>query len=139
MLRITVFARVPNTPDTSYQCYLAQTPGQRNEGLSFVSEEELLSAPGAPGRGMVFVYPTNQQIAFTGRNTIIDLDVVYAVGVAPGVGQIVDITGISAFQRGLTISSVPVQYALMVPRGQLAKSGAKVGDFLYVAVNTPAQ
>ncbi len=139
MQRITVFTRLQNNVATSFQCYRAITPSQRDEGLSFVSAEELSSAPGAPPRGMVFIYPDNRTLAFSGRNTLTDLDVVYAVGVGEGVGQIVDITTIGAFQRDLAISSVPAKYVLMVRRGDLAGSGAKVGDFLYVAVNTPKQ
>jgi len=139
MLRITVFAKQPSNAATSFQCYRAITPSQRDEGLSFVSAEELSAAPGAPPRGMVFVYPDNRTLAFGGRNTIIDLDVVYAVGVGEGVGRIVDITTINAFQRNLAVSSVPAKYVLMVRRGDLAASGAQVGDFLYVPVNTPAE
>ena len=139
MLRITAFAREASNPNTAYQCYLANRPGQRDEGLSFVSAEELLSAPGAPPRGMAFIYPDNRTLAFNGRNTLIDLDVVYAEGVGDGVGRIVDITTIGAFQRGLAISSKPVKYVLMVQRGDLARSGAKVGDFLYVPYVTPTE
>ncbi|MBC8143288.1 MAG: DUF192 domain-containing protein [Armatimonadetes bacterium] len=139
MIRITVFARVPSTPDTSFQVYRALTPSQRDEALSFVTNDELLAAPTAPPRGMVFVYPDNRTLAFSGRNTLIDLDVVYAVGVGEGVGRIVDITTIGAFQRNLAISSVPVKYVLMVKRGDLARSGARVGDLLYVPINTPTE
>lgn len=139
MQRITVFARQSNNAATSFQCYRAITPSQRDEGLSFVSSEELQSTAGAPPRGMVFIYPDNRFLAYNGRDTIIDLDVVYAEGVGEGVGRIVDITTIGAFQRNLAISSVPVKYVLMVRRGDLAGSGAQVGDFLYVPVNTPAE
>ena len=139
MFRVTVFAKTENNPASAYQCYLAQRPSQRDEGLSFVSNAELETAPGQPGHGMVFLYPDNRLLAFTGRNTLIDLDVVYAEGVAPGVGRIVDITTINAFQRDLAISSKPCQYVLMVQRGDLARSGAQVGDFLYVALDAPKE
>ncbi|MBC7807308.1 MAG: DUF192 domain-containing protein [Akkermansiaceae bacterium] len=132
---VTASVRNPGGADTGagqYDCWVAQRPSQRDEGFSFIAANEIPA-----GRGMAVVYPTNRNVSFVGRNTLVDLQVVYAEGVGEGVGRITDIGSIPAFSRTPFGSSRPVKYVLFVPAGDLARSGAEVGDLLFVPVSTP--
>ncbi|MBC8137258.1 MAG: DUF192 domain-containing protein [Fibrella sp.] len=133
LFRATVSVGSSSFPDTAkYDCWVASRPSQRDEGFSYISSSEIPA-----GRGMVVVYPQNRTVAFAGRNTLVDLEVVFAESVGEGVGRITDIGTISAFQRTPVGASKPVKYVLFVPSGDLARSNAAVGTLLFVPVTTP--
>lgn len=130
-------------PQNSFDCWVAATPGQRTEGLSYVSDAEM---PARSRKGMVFVYPTNQVVYFYGKDTFVPLDVVFAEGLRKkdgsyiaGVGRIVKIATIDAYQRRLVSSDGPTRFVLEVRRGDLALANAKVGDSIYVPVKNPEE
>ncbi len=133
LFRTTVSVGAAPRPDTAqYDCWVASRPSQRDEGFAFISASEIPA-----GRGMIVVYPENRSVAFAGRNTLVDLQVVFAEGVGEGVGRITDIGSIAAFSRNPVGASRPVKYVMFVPGGDLARSNAKVGDLLFVPVTTP--
>ena len=131
---VTVHVRDVNDTATAYNSWAATRPSQRDEGFALISPGEV-----PPGRSMVVVYPENRSIAFSGRDTFVDLQVVYAEAVGEGVGKITDIGFIGAFSRQPFRSSKLAKYALFVQNGDLARSGAKVGDLLFVPINTPSR
>jgi uncharacterized membrane protein (UPF0127 family) len=133
MFRVNVGIKNTN-PGQVYDCWVAADPGQRLEGLSYVSAGEL---PGGSRRGMIFVFPGNSIVDFWGKDTFIPLDIAFAVGTAEGVGRIVKIGTIDPYQRTIISSDIPAKYVIEVPRGDLALSGAKVGDTIFVPVTTP--
>jgi len=124
-----------STTTAQYDCWLAATPSERTEGLSYVTSLEM---PPRLHKGMVFVYPHNQFVGFWGKDTFVTLDVVFAVGTSEGIGKIVQIEkgGIVPYQRTILSSNQPVQYVLEVPHGDLAN--IQVGDKILVPVNTPS-
>lgn len=126
----------PSTGPASakYDCWVAAQPRQRDEGFAFISASEI-----PPGRGMIVVYPNNRTAAFAGQNTLVDLEVVFAEGIAEGVGRITNIGSIAAFQRTPVSSVKPVKYVLFVPAGDLARSKPAVGTLLAVPVVTPTR
>lgn len=132
--RVTVHVRDPFSDATAYDCWVASTPSQRNEGLSYISPEEF-----TPGRAMVAVYPGNSLLAFAGSRTTIGVEVIYAEDAGEGVGRITDI-GVIYPRSGQPFgSSKPVKYALFIQGGDIARSGAKVGDLIYVPFATPSR
>lgn len=134
MFRTTVSVGTSPAPaNAQYECWIATRPSQRDEGFSFISPSDL-----PPGRGMIVVYPSNRNLSFVGRDTLVGLDVVYAEAVAEGIGRITDIGIINPFSRTPFGSSKPAKYALFVQGSDLSRSGAKVGDLLYVPVTTPS-
>jgi len=135
--RVNVGIRQPASvdPSTAYDCWLAATPSQREEGLSFVTGRDM---PSRIHKGMIFVYPKNQFVGFWGKDTLMGMDVAFAVGTSEGIGKIVQIGTIAPYQRTILSSNQPVQYVLEVPRGDLSLAKAKVGDAILVPVNTPS-
>ncbi len=118
----------------TYGCWVASTPSQRGEAFSWVSYSET-----SPKQGMILVYPGNGLQGFTGRNTLMNLDLAFAEIAGDGIGRIVGITTVDAFQRVTTLSGTPSKYVLFVGRGRLASDGVKVGDLISVPVPTPTR
>jgi uncharacterized membrane protein (UPF0127 family) len=77
-------------------------------------------------RGMLFVYPEEQELSFWMKNTLIPLSIAYI----DSEGRIVDILDMKPLDDKPPhyVSSEPVQYALEVNQGFFEKRGAKVGD-----------
>jgi len=97
---------------------VAATDASRAQGLMY--RREL-----ADGRGMIFVFPTEEEHSFWMKNTMIPLDLVF-VG---GDGRIVGIQE-NAPPLSLTPITVgrPSKWVLEVPGGFAGRRGVAVGD-----------
>lgn len=98
---------------------IAATPQQRYMGLSF---RKALNE----NSGMLFVYPSEQQLTFTMRNTLIPLSIAF-------LSKDLVISEIQHMDVGpgqLFPSKYHAQYALEVDQGWFADNGIKAGDQL---------
>lgn len=96
---------------------VAATELERTRGLMF--RKSL-----ADGKGMLFVFDSDQKVAFWMKNTSLPLSVAY-IGSDGTVYQILDLIPFSEEPRPAERS---VRYALEVPQGWFAKVGVKPGD-----------
>jgi uncharacterized protein len=97
---------------------VAATPEMRERGLMW---RKAL----AEGKGMLFIFPTEEEHSFWMRNTLIPLDMIFIAGS----GAIVGIVQ-SAQPRTLVSRSVgaPSKYVLEVPGGWIGKVGVQPGS-----------
>lgn len=96
---------------------IAEHVNQRYMGLSF---RETL----APNAGMLFVYPREQMLTFTMRNTLLPLTIAY-------LSKDLVINEFHEMPVGpnqLFPSNKPAQFALEVNKGWFEKNGIAVGD-----------
>ena len=96
---------------------VAETEGQRNRGL-------MLRKSLADGKGMLFVFESDQKVTFWMKNTSIPLSVAY-IGSDGTILQILDLVPFSLEPRP---SERSVRYALEVLQGWFGRAGLKVGD-----------
>jgi uncharacterized membrane protein (UPF0127 family) len=77
-------------------------------------------------RGMLFVFPREQQLSFWMKNTRIPLSIAYI----DSSGRITDLLDMKPLddEPPHYVSSEPVQYALEVNQGFFDENGVKVGD-----------
>lgn len=107
----------------AFSVELAATPDQRELGLMF--RQSL-----APDAGMLFVYPSEQQVAFWMKNTVIPLDMLFIASD----GRIRRIV-----ERTIPLSTTPipsvdeVRAVLEVNGGTAARLGIKPGDIVHNA------
>ncbi len=113
----------------TWSVQIAMTRGARWTGLSGRTHLEA-------DRGMLFIYPASQPLAYCMRGCVIPIDIAFidsrlrvvsthTMAVEP------DLAG-----RVLYTSGAPAQYALEVPAGTLAEAGVKPGDGV-ILENTP--
>ena len=103
--------------DIELSTEIAEQSGQRYMGLSF--RESL-----APNAGMLFVYPYEQQLTFTMRNTLLPLTIAY-------ISKDLVINEFHEMPVGpdqFFPSKLPAQFALEVNQGWFEKNGIAVGD-----------
>jgi len=100
---------------------VARTQEQRNEGLMF--RKEL-----ADGRGMIFIFETDQILSFWMKNTLIPLSIAYIASD----GRIIDIKNMYPKDENSVSSSRSARYALEVPQGWFSRAGVKEGDIVDV-------
>ena len=103
--------------ETSLVAEVAATELERTRGLMF--RKSL-----ADGKGMLFVFDSDQKVAFWMKNTSLPLSVAY-IGSDGTIYQILDLVPFSEEPRPADRS---VRYALEVPQGWFAKVGLKPGD-----------
>ncbi|MCL1928821.1 MAG: DUF192 domain-containing protein [Treponema sp.] len=96
---------------------LAQTEEQRNVGLMHRTSLE-------DGKGMLFIFETDQVLSFWMKNTLIPLSIAYI----SYDGTIVDIRDMYPNNTSPVHSSRSVRYALEVPQGWFGRAGIKAGD-----------
>lgn len=76
------------------------------------------------GKGMLFIFPQEQQLSFWMRNTLIPLDMIF-------IGKDLKVTGVVANAEPKTMNSRssggPAMYVLEVPGGWAEKTGIKPG------------
>lgn len=97
---------------------VADRAPQRNIGL--MGRTEL-----PDGRGMLFVFPQPQPMAFWMRNTLVPLSIAYI----NGAGVIREIHDLQPLDEKSVRSTVrDLVYALEVPQGWFAKNGVLPGD-----------
>jgi len=103
--------------ETRLVAEVAATELERTRGLMF--RKSL-----AEGKGMLFVFDSDQKVAFWMKNTSLPLSVAY-IGSDGTIYQILDLVPFSEEPRPADRS---VRYALEVPQGWFAKVGLKPGD-----------
>lgn len=103
--------------DVSLVVELARTEEQRNRGMMFRKSLD-------EGKGMLFVFDSDQRMAFWMKNTSIPLSLAY-IGSDGTIFQILDLV---PFSEDPQLSQRSIRYALEVPQGWFAKAGLKVGD-----------
>jgi hypothetical protein len=124
----------PLTVDTgqgpkAFTVELATTPSEMQVGLMF--RQSL-----APDAGMLFVYPSDQQVAFWMKNTVIPLDMLFIAGD----GHIRRIV-----ERTIPLSTTPipsvdeVRAVLEVNGGTAERLGIKPGDVVHAQAFGNAQ
>ncbi len=98
---------------------IADDPYERARGLMY------RTALGED-RGMLFVYPEEQELSFWMKNTLIPLSIAYI----DSRGRINDILDMKPLDDRPPhyVSSEPVQYALEVNQGFFEERGVRVGD-----------
>jgi hypothetical protein len=80
------------------------------------------------GRGMIFIFPSEDNLSFYMRSTRVDLDLAYA----RADGTIFQIERMTAYDLRSVTSREPAKYALEVPAGFLSRSGIRAGDKLMI-------
>lgn len=96
---------------------VALTELERNRGLMF--RKNL-----AEGKGMLFVFETDEKVAFWMKNTSIPLSLAYL----GSDGTILQILDLVPFSQDPRLSERSVRYALEVPQGWFAEVGLEAGD-----------
>ena len=76
------------------------------------------------GRGMIFVYSSDQILSFWMKNTYIPLSIAYL----SADGMIQEIFHMQPMSTETVFSSEPARFALEVPQGWFEKKGLKPGD-----------
>lgn len=96
---------------------IAKTEVERERGLMFRSSLD-------DGKGMIFVFDRDEQLAFWMKNTLIPLSLAY-ISSDGTIRQIVELEpqSLAAVQAERS-----VRYALEVPRGWFERAGVRVGD-----------
>ncbi len=107
---------------------IADTPEERAEGLMFRS-----SLP--EDRGMLFVFPEPQPLAFWMKNTAIPLSIAYI----DRHGTILEIHDMEPYSLESVPSRQPALYALEVNQGTFERLGIAPGDRLRLPENLSAQ
>jgi uncharacterized membrane protein (UPF0127 family) len=96
---------------------IARTPEQRQKGLMFRKELP-------DGKGMLFVFESEEPLSFWMKNTLIDLSIAFI----NSSGTILEIKNMYAGDLSSVPSSYPVRYALEAPRGWFSRAGIAAGD-----------
>jgi uncharacterized membrane protein (UPF0127 family) len=104
-------------PVTKLLAEVADSDIERERGLMF--RKDL-----ADGAGMLFVFPSDQRLAFWMKNTQLPLSIAWI----ESNGTISEILDMTPFSLASVESSRFVRYALEVPQGWFARSGVQVGD-----------
>jgi len=96
---------------------LARTETERNTGLMYRLTLE-------DGKGMFFIFETDQVLSFWMKNTYIPLSIAYI----SFDGTIIDIRDMHPNDTSSVHSSRSVRYALEVPQSWFDRAGIKTGD-----------
>ncbi|MDA8411199.1 MAG: DUF192 domain-containing protein [Treponema sp.] len=107
---------------------LARTADQRERGLMF--RKSL-----ADGRGMLFVFDSDQVLTFWMKNTYVPLSIAW-IG---SDGYIKGLSDMDALSLAPVGSDRSVRYALEVPRGWFDRAGVQVGDKVALPAGLSAQ
>src|ERR687895_758694 len=97
---------------------VADTPAKREMGLQY--RRDL-----AQDRGMIFLFPREEQLSFWMKNTPIALDMIFISGDRKIVGIVHETVPFSLDGRSV---SVPSQYVLEINGGLSRRYGFKAGD-----------
>jgi uncharacterized membrane protein (UPF0127 family) len=97
---------------------------ERERGLMFVTEEELEPLPDGRGRGMLFIWRTDNNTSFWMKNTITALDVAFI----EEDGVINTLHTMTPLDLSIYPPNAPYRYALEVVAGTFADLGVEVGD-----------
>lgn len=112
--------------ERTFLVWVVDEPETRQQGLMFVTEEELADLPDGRLRGMLFAYGHDTRDGFWMRNTIAALDIAF---VEAG-GSIVTIHSMTPLDETIYWPDGPYRYALEVNAGTFAELGVEPGDFI---------
>ena len=98
---------------------IAQTPGQREQGLMYRKELK-------DGEGMLFIFERDQMLSFWMKNTLVPLSIAYIASD----GRILEVYDMQPGNLAPVKSSRSVRYALEVPQGWFSRAGLGPGDKL---------
>src|ERR687895_117965 len=114
--QVTIVTR--NGRQIAFQVEVADTPTKREMGLQY--RRDL-----AADRGMIFLFPREEQLSFWMKNTPIALDMIFISGDRKIVGIVHETVPFSLDGRSV---SVPSQYVLEINGGLSRRYGFKAGD-----------
>jgi len=102
---------------------IARTHEERNKGLMYRKKLP-------DGRGMLFVYETDEIMSFWMKNTYVPLSIAYIASD----GRIIEIKDMYPLDENSVISSRAARYALEVPQGWFSRAGVLSGDIANVEI-----
>ncbi|HEX2243385.1 MAG TPA: DUF192 domain-containing protein [Gammaproteobacteria bacterium] len=114
--QVTIIGR--DGRETAFQVEVADTPAKREIGLQY--RRDL-----APDRGMIFVFPQEEQLSFWMKNTPIALDMIFISTDRKIVGIVENTTPFSLDSRSVSGKS---QYVLEINGGLSRRYGFQAGD-----------
>jgi uncharacterized membrane protein (UPF0127 family) len=100
---------------------IAASHEERNNGLMFRKKLP-------DGKGMLFVFESDQVLTFWMKNTSIPLSIAYIAHD----GKIIDIKDMIPHDTSSVVSSRSVRYALEVPQGWFSRAGVRTGDIVKI-------
>ena len=115
----TFFQTELSVKEKTFQVWLAIDPKQKNEGLRFLTADEV-----SANQGMLFLYPYEEKLSFWMKNTFFDIDIAYIKSNS----EVVDIATMTKMSDKAFSSSEKVRYVLELKAGSFKKVGLKVGD-----------
>ena len=107
---------------------IARTSDQRERGLMFRKSIE-------DGKGMLFVFATDQTLSFWMKNTLVPLSIAW-IG---SDGIIKGLADMDAESLDPVSSERSVRYALEVPQGWFGRAGVRVGDRVSIPAGLTAE
>jgi uncharacterized membrane protein (UPF0127 family) len=110
----------------SFRIEVARTPEQKRQGL--MNRKSL-----GDREGMIFVYETDQHLAFWMKNTTVPLTLAYL----SKEGRIMQIEQLKPLSLKSVISERAVRYGLELPAGVLDELGVEVGDPVQLPADFP--
>ena len=114
--QVTIISR--DGRETAFQVEVADTPAKREMGLQY--RRDL-----APDRGMIFLFPQEEQLSFWMKNTPIALDMIFISADRKVVGIVENATPFSLDSRSVSGKS---QYVLEINGGLSRRYGFQAGD-----------
>ena len=108
----------------TFLVWVVDEPATRQQGLMFVTEEELADLPDGRSRGMLFAYGQDTRDGFWMRNTITALDIAFV----EADGSIVTIHTMTPLDESIYWPDGPYRYALEVNAGTFAELDLEPGD-----------
>jgi uncharacterized membrane protein (UPF0127 family) len=105
------------TSTVTVEAELARTEAERTAGLMYRKKLE-------DGKGMLFIFETDQVLSFWMKNTFIPLSIAFI----SYDGTITDIIDMYPHNTNPVHSSRSVRYALEAPQGWFSGAGVKPGD-----------
>ena len=126
-------SRTENSGETTRVVTIDASGGEKVEVRVEIADDGSEQARGlmyrtalAENRGMLFVYPDEEERSFWMRNTLIPLSIAFI----DSEGRIVDIQDMKPLDDDPPhyVSAEPAQYALEVNKGFFEERGVKVGD-----------
>jgi len=110
----------------TFRVEVARTAEQKRQGLMF--RESI-----GPREGMIFIYDTDQHLAFWMKDTIIPLTLVFL----SKDGEILQVEYLKPFSLKTVISERAARYGLELPEGVLEELGLEVGDQVLLPEDFP--
>lgn len=110
----------------TFRVEVARTAEQKQLGLMF--RESI-----GPREGMIFIYETDQHLAFWMKDTIIPLTLVF---LSKG-GEILQVEELKPLSLRTVISERAARYGLELPEGILEELGVEVGDRVILPKDFP--